>query len=198
MKQILGLLTLGLCLAACGQRNQVPPPREQAGSDRFVLKGKDLEMAVDACVQANSKILNKSVNTEQFCRCLVPKMVENFKSNPKEMKALLTGDVSGMSNEQMLAVRKLYQTCMAEAATGDSTAAITVTPHMADVMRRNIKYGLKGTEAEQTHDVDKFCDCMIDSLQTNFSAKEVMQPNFEQTDKYQQMLQQCLSRTKKK
>jgi len=69
---------------------------------------------------------------------------------------------------------------------------------MAEGMKKKMKQELAGSAIEKTNDVDKYCDCMINSLQTDFTVKEIMQPNFNETIKYQTVLEKCLKATKKK
>jgi hypothetical protein len=86
---------------------------------------------------------------------------------------------------------------MTQTSTNDSTAKFTITPRMAEGMKKKMKQELIGSDIEKTNDVDKYCDCMINSLQTDFTVKEVMQENFNETEKYKKVLDKCLKSTKK-
>lgn len=178
-----------LCLSACGQNHN---------SGDTISVDKDVEIPIKACVEENTKILGKSVNAVAFCKCLLPKFYEDLKNDPEKLKLLKAGDWSNLSKEKQELVIKYYQGCVSETATNDSTTKLTITPRMAAGIKKQMKQGLVGSGIEKTNDIDKYCDCMINSLQTDFTATEVLQTNFNETEKYQKAVANCLKVTKKK
>jgi hypothetical protein len=161
-----------------------------------VDKGVDIPIA--ACVEANRKILGNSVDPVAFCKCLIPKFYQDLKNNPEKLKLLKEGNWYDLAKDKQEIVAKYFQSCMSQTATNDSTAKFTITPRMAAGMKSKMKQELIGSDIEKTNDVDKYCDCMINSLQTDFTIKEIMQENFNETEKYQKTLEKCLKSTKKK
>lgn len=93
---------------------------------------------------------------------------------------------------------KYYQSCITQAATNDSTVKFTITPYMAAGMKKKMKQELIGSEIEQNNDVDKYCDCIINSLQSDFTVQEIMRDKFNETEKYTQVVEKCLKSTTKK
>ena len=174
-------------LSACGQRNV---------GDTITVD-KDVEIPIKACVEVNTKILGNSVDPVAFCKCLLPKFYEDLKNDPEKLKLLKEGNWYDLSKDKQELVIKYYQECISQTATNDSTAKLTITPRMAEGMKKKMKQDLIGSDIEKTNDVDKYCDCMINSLQTDFTAKEIMQTNFNETEKYQKVLDKCLKTTKK-
>jgi hypothetical protein len=188
MQQITLLIFTSICLSACGQSNS-------KGDTINVDKGVDIPIA--ACVEANSKILGNSVDPVAFCKCLIPKFYQDIKNDPGKLKLLKEGNWYDLAKDKQEIVVKYFQSCMNQTATNDSTAKFTITPRMAVGMKNKMKQDLIGSDIEKTNDVDKYCDCMINSLQTDFTIKEVMQDNFNETEKYQKVLEKCLKSTKK-
>lgn len=188
MRQINILLFTCICLSACGQNTK-------SGDTVTVDKGVDIPLA--ACVEANSKILGNSVDPVAFCKCLVPKFYQDLKNDPEKLKLLKEGNWYDLAKDKQEIVAKYFQSCMTQTATNDSTAKFTITPRMAAGMKSKMKQELIGSDIEKTNDVDKYCDCMINSLQTDFTIKEIMQDNFNETEKYQKTLEKCLKLTKK-
>jgi hypothetical protein len=66
---------------------------------------------------------------------------------------------------------------------------------MAEEVKKKMKKELVNTEIEKTNDVDKYCDCIIKSIQTDFTVKEFMQADFNETQKYQNLVDKCLAAT---
>lgn len=60
-----------------------------------------------------------------------------------------------------------------------------------------MKMDLSGSEIERTNDVDKYCDCIINSLRTDFTVNEMLQDNFNETEKYTRVVVRCLSSTRR-
>jgi hypothetical protein len=187
MKQLTFFILVGLCLSACGQKHQ----------EETVVVEKGVEIPIKPCVEANTKILGNSVDPVAFCKCLIPKFYEDLKNDLEKLKQLKEGNWYDLSKDKQDLVIKYYQNCIFESATNDSTAKLTITPRMAERIKAQMKKDLIGSEIEKTNDVDKYCECMINSLQTDFSAKEIMQTNFSETEKYQRMVDKCLKATKK-
>jgi hypothetical protein len=175
-------------LSACGQK-------QNEGETITVDKG--VEIPIKACVEANTKILGNSVDPIGFCKCLIPKFYADLKNDPEKLKLLKEGNWYDLSKDKQELVIKYYQECISLTATNDSTAKLTITPRMAEGMKKKMKQDLIGSKIEKTNNVDKYCDCMINSLQNDFSAKEIMQTNFNETEKYQKVLDKCLKTTKK-
>ena len=163
-----------------------------------MLVDKDVEIPISACVEANTKILGNSVDPVAFCKCLLPKFYADLKNDPEKLKLLKEGNWYELSKEKQELIIKYYQDCISKTATTDTTAKLTITPRMAEGIRKQMKQDLIGSPIEKTNDVDRYCDCMINSLETEFTAKEIMQTDFNETEKYQKVLTNCLETTRKK
>lgn len=188
MRQINIFIFTCICLLACGQKNS---------NDVTVTVDKGVEIPIAGCVEANSKILGNSVDPVAFCKCLIPKFYQDLKNDPEKLKLLKKGNWYDLAKDKQEVVAEYFQSCMSQTATNDSTAKFTITPRMAVGMKSKMKQELIGSEIENTNNVDKYCDCMINSLQTDFTIKEIMQENFNGTEKYQKALEKCLTSTKK-
>jgi hypothetical protein len=90
-----------------------------------------------------------------------------------------------------------YQECASLATTNDTTAKFTITPRMAEGIKKKMKEELIGSDIEKTNDVDLYCDCIINGIKTDLTAQEILQPNFNETEKYQKVLDRCLNSTMK-
>jgi hypothetical protein len=190
MKHLILLLSICFCLPAFAQ--------QQNTGDTIIIVDKNVAIPITACVEAHTKILGKAVDPVTFCKCLIPKFYADLKNDPEKLRLLTEGNWYDLSKDKQELVTKYYQDCIAQAATSDTTAKLIITPRVAEGMKKKMKQELMGSAIEKTNDVDKYCDCMINSLQTDFTVKEIMQPNFNETVKYQTALEKCLKATKKK
>ena len=188
MRQITLIISICFYLSACGQNQNL---------GETVLVDTDVEIPIKACVEANSKILGNSVDPVAFCKCLIPKFYVDLKNNPEKLQLLKAGNWYDLSKDKQELVAKYYRECMLQSATKDSTAKFTVTPRMAVGMKKKMKQDLIDLDIEKTNDVDKYCDCIINSLQTDFTVKEIMKEHFNETEKYQKMVDKCSETTKK-
>jgi len=156
-----------------------------------------VEIPIKACVEANKKILGNSVEPVAFCKCLIPKFYADLKNDPEKLKLLKEGKWDELSKEKQELVIRYYQDCITQTATADSTSMLTITPGMAESIKATMKKDLAGTEMEKTNDIDNYCNCIVNSLKTGFTAKEVMQTNFNETAKYKKLVDSCLRTTKR-
>lgn len=190
MRQAIFFTSLCICLSTCAQKQN---------QGETIIVDKDVEIPIKACVEANSKILGNSVNSITFCKCLIPKFYADLKTDPEKVKALKEGNWPNLSKEKQESISSYYESCISETATNDSTAKLTITPRMAEGMKKRWKQELIGSEIEQTNDIDKYCDCLIGKIQTEFTVKEIFrQKDFFESERYSRVVNQCLETTKRK
>jgi len=188
MKHLLTLITI-FCLAACGEkRSQVD----------IVIVDNNIEIPIDGCIEAQKKIMGNSVDATSFCKCLIPKMYSEFKSDPEKLKLLKEGKIDQVSKDKIDLVAKFYSDCISQSSTNDSTTRMTISPKMGEQIKQEMKRNLIGTDIDRTNDIDQYCDCLINGMRTEFTAKEIMQEDFNQSEKYQTLGKRCLQSTLKR
>ena len=188
MKLLLILFSI-LLLAACEQK--------QSQID-VVIVDNNIEIPIDGCIEAQKKIMGNSIDAMAFCKCLIPKMYSEFKADPKKLELLKEGKIDQVSKDKIDIVAKFYADCISQSGTKDSTTRMTISPKMADQIKQEMKRNLIGTDIERTNDIDKYCDCLIDGMKTEFTAKEIMQEDFNKSEKYQTLGNKCLQATLKR
>jgi hypothetical protein len=72
----------------------------------------------------------------------------------------------------------------------------SLTPEMAQTLRQSMKKDLSGSDIQKTNDLNKYCDCIVDSLQISFTMAEIMEPEFTSSRKYRKLQDTCLKSTK--
>jgi hypothetical protein len=187
MRQII-FIFLCFWLSAC---------RQKQNQGETIVVDNGIEIPIKACVEANTTILGNSVDHVAFCKCLIPKLYADLKNDPEKLKLLKEGNWLELSKDKQELVTKYYQNCITESATKDSTAKFTLTPRMVAGIKKKMKQELIGSEIEQTNDVDKYCDCLLNSFQTDFTVNEIVQDNFNETEKCKKVADKCLNTTKK-
>ncbi len=188
MKNPLTILAV-LLLSACTQPQ---------GKAAFVLVDKDIEIPIDGCVAGQEKIMGSSVNAEGFCRCLIPKMYEVVKNDPVKLALLKRGQIDAVAKNELESITGFYETCIGENATTDSTSRMNITMKMAAQIKEGMMLNLRETDLAKTNDLDKYCDCIIDGMRIEFSAREIMDENFYESEKYQALGNKCLKASVKK
>ena len=182
------MIILWLSLLACGE--------SQNHSDTVIVES-GVEIPIQACVDAHSVILGDAVDAINFCKCLIPKVFTDLKGDPEKLKLLQEDKWYDVSIEANDLIASYYLECVSFAAGDDSTARITFTPRMLIDMKNKIKQELAGTEIEETNDVDRYCDCILNSMQTDFTIKEIVEENSKNLEKLDRMLAECLESTRK-
>lgn len=163
----------------------------------MVTVDKGVELPIDACVEANAKIFGNSVDVPAFCKCLLPKLYAKYKDDPHKFKLLREGRFDQLAEAGVAEVTGFYDACMT-LSMKDSTTRITITPRMAERIKQGIKDSFAGTGFEETNDIEAYCDCIISGMQTDLSAKEIMQQNAADSLKFQRIQEKCVEATRKK
>ncbi|MEP7236888.1 MAG: hypothetical protein ABI685_03445 [Ferruginibacter sp.] len=164
----------------------------------YVIVGKGIKIPIDGCVEANKMILGNAVNSVAFCKCLIPKFYKQYENDPAKLKLLLEGKFDKAVENGLEDVGKLYDECVSQTATTDSTATINITPRMESQIRQGIKTTFAGTEFEQAHDLDKYCDCLIAGMQTELTARQIMGNDSVGNIKMEKLRNQCAGASLKK
>jgi hypothetical protein len=157
-----------------------------------------IEIPIKACVEANSKILGNSVDPVAFCKCVLPKFYKDFKDDPAKLKLLNEGNFSEISITDKEILATYFQNCISASATNDSTAKLTITPRMRVKMFADMKKEVMQTDLKNTQDVDVYCNCILDGMQTDFTIREIMQEGFKESEKSQALANKCILISKRK
>jgi len=72
----------------------------------------------------------------------------------------------------------------------------TISPKMAETLKQAMKKDLVGSDIQKTNDIEKYCDCIVSNLQSNFTTQEIMEAEFTDTKKYKAVKDTCLKSTK--
>lgn len=127
MKQWGIIIFTNLCFIACGQK---------VDRGESVVVDDGVEVPIKPCVEANTKILGNSVDPVAFCKCLVPKFYADLKDDDEKRKLLQDGNWYELSKDQQESMVEYYESCMTASATNDSTAKFSISPRMADGIKK--------------------------------------------------------------
>ncbi|MBO9562785.1 MAG: hypothetical protein J7621_08430 [Niastella sp.] len=189
MKKVLVFFcVLGLVLG-CKQK------KTSKEADTITIDG--IEMPIGSCIDVQNKVFGNSIDTKKFCTCFLPLLYDGLKNDPEMLELFKKGKLEFMSQFNKDSFALVYEHCINDAATTDSTTRLVLTPRMVKSIKATLMQRVREEGMEQIVDVDLYCDCIIDGLQTHFTAKEVMQENFNETEKYTVFMQQCQEKAKK-
>lgn len=71
-----------------------------------------------------------------------------------------------------------------------------ISPEMATTLRKAMVKDLTGSETSKTNDIQRYCDCVVDSLQSSFTTQEIMEAEFTDSRKYKKVQDTCLKSTR--
>lgn len=71
-----------------------------------------------------------------------------------------------------------------------------ISPAMATTLRKAMVKDLAGSETSKTNDIQRYCDCVVDSLQSSFTTQEIMEAEFTDSRKYKRVQDTCLKSTR--
>lgn len=72
-----------------------------------------------------------------------------------------------------------------------------ISPATATTLRNAMVKDLTGSEISKTNDIQKYCNCVVDSLQVSFTTQEIMEAEFTDSRKYKKVQDTCLKSTRK-
>ena len=71
-----------------------------------------------------------------------------------------------------------------------------ISPAMASTLKQAMVKDLTGSETSKTNDIQRYCDCVVDSLQSSFTTQEIMEAEFTDSRKYRKVQDTCLKSTR--
>ena len=188
MKQIILILIVSTNLFSC--------QRKENKSDVLVLEN-GVEIPVTTCIETNKRLFGSSVNSPEFCKCVIPKIYSLVKNDPEQLKFLKDGNWDELSKFKQEQFMLNYNDCLSQNAINDPSARLNSTPRMIENMKAGLKMNLIGTDIEKSNDLDKYCNCVIDGLLKGFTPKEILGRNSDTSTKLEQLKSKCLGTTRK-
>jgi hypothetical protein len=186
-KYIVGLFVL-LSLSACQQK--------QPKNDTITM-GDGTEISLQPHVDLYSKILGKSVDTKEFCKCYLPKYYSFLKLHPDKLKLFNQGKPVELSEADYSNLEAPYLNCIIQTATNDTSIKVTFTNDVIGEIKMALKNELSGSKTEKNNDIDKYCDCLIKGIQKKFTAREFYGGDYIRSKKYNMLEAKCSDLTKK-
>ncbi len=172
--------------------------KQKQTKDDSIVMNDGTEIPLKPYLEAYSKTLGKSVDTKEFCKCYVPKYYAFLKQHPDKLKLFKEGKPVDLSESDHDELYNPYLDCIAQTASNDTTIKVTFKEDVIMQMKNSMKSDLSGSEIEKTNDINEYCDCIIDGIQKEFTAKEFYRNDYTESDKYKKLTEKCLEITKKK
>jgi hypothetical protein len=128
------------------------------------------------CINGNRRLIPDERSREEYCKCVV----ENITNQP-ELTEKYKADLENGRVDQVL-------TALQADSTFDKTGVqnclmaseIVWTDALAESMKANLKKELIGTEFEETNDIDKYCDCLMNEFR-KYPLRDVMSAEFSES-----------------
>lgn len=147
-----------------------------------------LKVPLGKCIDGNRRIIADEKEREEYCKCFIEKITNESELKLKYQEKLENDNVNAVFEEIQGSPKFLelgIKDCM-------STIKMKWTDDLANSMKRNWKNQLVGTEFEETYDVEKYCDCLIDGYR-KFPLDKIMADEFSESKEALDIDEKCLT-----
>ncbi|MDF0708496.1 hypothetical protein [Flagellimonas okinawensis] len=150
-----------------------------------------LRIPLGKCIDGNKRLIPDDKQREEFCKCFVEKLTDNTELKEKYKSRLESDKIIEVFKE--VQQDSIFLSIGLDDCYGQN---MEWTERLADSMRKNWKNELVGTEFEETNDIEKYCDCLIDEYQ-KYPFKKVMGDNFADSPEAISIDEKCTELSKK-
>lgn len=147
------------------------------------------------CIDGQEEFFPDFEERKKLCECMAEnlsssdKIKEEFQSELQRGRFDIIAD--GIKNNKELANEVDLEICMT------NITEVKWTDKLVEAAKRNILQDLKESELKETHDIEKFCDCIMDGF-TKIPFKEVQNDSFANSSVADSIRTLCQEKTKLK
>ena len=146
----------------------------------------ELKVPLGKCIHGTRRLLPDENKRADYCKCLVekittiPELKEKYKELLEGNKVLdVLADVQNDPKYLDLRIESCFQ-----------VAQMEWTDELAAGMKRNWEKEFSGTEFEQTNDIDKYCNCLIEKYRL-YPLNEILSDEFVKSEKALKIEEEC-------
>ena len=135
-----------------------------------------VKIPISKCIDGSVRMMPKENDREDYCICLAEKITGDSLLKKKYIKDLEMGEFDKIIkelDEDNKIIELDIESCFA-------SVEMQWTDNLANSMKRNWKKQFEGTEFEESNDVDKYCDCLIEEYR-KFPLTKIMEEGFNES-----------------
>ena len=151
-----------------------------------------LKVPIGKCIDGNRRLISDKKKREDYCKCFVekitavPEFKEKYQDQLESDKIMeVFKDVQNDPKYLDLRIEECFE-----------LAQMEWTDELAEAMKRNWKKELTGTEFEQTNDIEKYSDCLIEKYR-KFPFQEIMSDGFAESEEAIAIDEECIKASEK-
>jgi len=151
-----------------------------------------IKIPLGKCIDGNRRIIPDETERKKYCECFAEKIINNPELKEKYQTYLEDNRIDEIFKEIQTNSKHSKLTiedCL-------SSIEMKWTDNLANSMKVNWKKELKGTEFEQTNNLDEYCDCLINEYR-KYPLSKIMEDGFNESNEAAKIDQKCSKQTKK-
>ena len=151
-----------------------------------------LRIPLGKCIEGNRRIIPDAKEREEYCKCFIEKITNEPELKSKYQEKLENDKVNDVFKEIQTSPRFLelgIEDCM-------TSIKMKWTDYLANSMKRNWKKELVETEFEETNDIDKYCDCLLDEYR-QYPLDKIIEDGFTESKEALEIDEKCTKQSKK-
>jgi len=157
-----------------------------------ILEINGLKVPLGKCIEGNRRIIPDEKEREEYCKCFIEKITNDTQLKSKYQEQLETNKVNEVF-EEIQESPKFQDLGIEDCMT---SVQMKWSDNLANSMKQNWKMELSGTEFENTNDIDKYCDCLIEEYR-QFPLDEIMEDDFAESQKASEIDEKCRKQSEK-
>ncbi|GAA3594644.1 hypothetical protein Q4Q39_06985 [Flavivirga amylovorans] len=145
-----------------------------------------VKIPINKCIDGSVRMIPKENEREDYCICLAEKITSDSQLKEKYIKDLEMGEFDKIIkdlNDTDKIIELGIESCF-------TSLEMQWTNTLANSMKRNWKKQFEGTEFEESNDVDKYCDCLIEEYR-KFPLTKIMEVGFNESEEAMAIDEKC-------
>lgn len=152
----------------------------------------NIKIPLNKCIDGNINIIPNKNDRKDYCKCLAEKFTNDSIIKQKYKFELENGNLDNIIKK----VQKEENFIDLKIENCINSIQLKWSDNIANSLKRNWKKELIGTEFENTYDIDKYCDCLINEYR-KFPLDKIMEDGFTESKEALVIDEKCTQKSEK-
>ena len=146
----------------------------------------------ELCLSESIKMAGESEGIVEYCACASPKILAQVKNNKTIMAKFEKGEFNHIYELGDSTFTAVLNNCLqGDLLVYNPPSMEFILPERAENSIRVTLMDEKSPEFQTIHNMEKYCDCYIQSIKTKLTFEEFHDRNIDELPKYKAILEDC-------
>jgi hypothetical protein len=151
-------------------------------------------LPLDYCIKIYEERLEDKLTAKKLCSCFMTNAASYFKE--QAIIYFMEERWEVLKDEELYGLTELYELCFSSGMTKDTAKFEGYSIEITQLLQQQIKSSLEQGGFAKVYDLDIFTNCLVESIQQNYTVGEVISEQIMDRPEFQKLQQGCADKAK--